>query len=86
MWNSPMMPEFISTLPISGLDGTMKKRKVASGYAHIKTGYLNDARSICGVVQAKSGRRFAVSAIVNGKDAAKSLPLLNAVIEAARDR
>lgn len=25
MWNSPQMPEFVSSLPISGVDGTMRK-------------------------------------------------------------
>lgn len=64
MWNAPQMPEFVSSLPISGVDGTMRKRHVAQGSAHVKTGYIQNVRSIAGYVQTKSGERYAVAAIV----------------------
>ena len=48
MWNAPQMPEFVSSLPISGVDGTMRKRHVAQGSAHVKTGYIQNVRSIAG--------------------------------------
>lgn len=80
MWNAPQMPEFVSSLPISGVDGTMKKRHVAQGSAHIKTGYIQNVRSIAGYVQTKSGERYAVAAIVNGPSAINSIPVMDAVI------
>ena len=80
MWNSPQMPEFVSSLPISGVDGTMRKRHVAQGNAHIKTGYIQNVRSIAGYVQTKSGERYAVAAIVNGPSAINSIPVMDAVI------
>jgi len=54
MWNAPQMPEFVSSLPISGVDGTMRKRHVAQGSAHVKTGYIQNVRSIAGYVQTKA--------------------------------
>ena len=42
-FRSPVMPEFISSLPIAAVDGTMKKRlngSATAGQAHIKTGLL----------------------------------------------
>ncbi len=80
MWDSPNMAEFMASLPISGVDGTMRKRKVATGYAHIKTGYIANTRSIAGFVRGKSGKFYAVTAIVNGPEALGSLPVLDAVI------
>lgn len=62
---SPLMPEFMSSLPLSGVDGTMRKRSGAAGAAHVKTGLLSDARAVAGYVLAASGRRYVVVAIVN---------------------
>jgi D-alanyl-D-alanine carboxypeptidase/D-alanyl-D-alanine-endopeptidase (penicillin-binding protein 4) len=66
---SPLMPEFVSSLPLVGVDGTMRKRVGAAGSAHIKTGLLADARAIAGYVLAASGRRYAVVAFVNHPNA-----------------
>jgi D-alanyl-D-alanine carboxypeptidase/D-alanyl-D-alanine-endopeptidase (penicillin-binding protein 4) len=68
-WASPLMPEFIASLPLAGVDGTMKKRLDAAGSAHIKTGSLAGARSIAGYVRAASGRRYAVVALINHPNA-----------------
>jgi D-alanyl-D-alanine carboxypeptidase/D-alanyl-D-alanine-endopeptidase (penicillin-binding protein 4) len=67
-WRSPMMPEFISSLPVVAVDGTMKKRlnnERVAGHAHIKTGLLADARAIAGYVLDRHGRRFVVVMFVN---------------------
>lgn len=86
MWNTPRMPEYMSSMPISGVDGTMRKRHAADGYAHIKTGYISGARSVAGYVQAKDGKRYAVAAIVNGPSALGSVPVLDAVISWVHSR
>lgn len=80
MWASSLMPEYVSSMPISGVDGTMKKRNVAKGQAHVKTGYINNVRSIAGYVQDKNGARYAVAAIVNGPSAMGSIPVMDSVI------
>jgi D-alanyl-D-alanine carboxypeptidase/D-alanyl-D-alanine-endopeptidase (penicillin-binding protein 4) len=60
---------FVDSLPVVGIDGTMKARlrdDPVAGRAWIKTGSLNDVRSIAGYVDAASGRRYAVVMLVNG--------------------
>ena len=67
-FQSPVMPEFISSLPIAAVDGTMKKRlngSAAAGQAHIKTGLLEGVRTMAGYVLDKEGRRVVVVFFVN---------------------
>jgi D-alanyl-D-alanine carboxypeptidase/D-alanyl-D-alanine-endopeptidase (penicillin-binding protein 4) len=64
------MPEFMSSLPLSGIDGTMRNRfrgGPLAGQMHIKTGRLDDVYSIAGYVQSRSGDRYVVVAIQNDK-------------------
>ncbi len=68
-FGSPLMPEFVSSLPLVGVDGTMRKRLGAAGAAHIKTGLLADTRAVAGYVLAASGRRYVVVAFVNHPNA-----------------
>ncbi len=67
-WQKPYMPEFLASMPISGLDGTLRRRldSVAlTGAAHLKTGSLDHVTAIAGYLQARSGRRFAVTVLQN---------------------
>lgn len=51
IYNDPMMPEVISSFPIIGTDGTLKKRmrhSSARGNGHFKTGSLNNVNAIAG--------------------------------------
>ncbi|MFN0160481.1 MAG: D-alanyl-D-alanine carboxypeptidase/D-alanyl-D-alanine-endopeptidase [Burkholderiales bacterium] len=67
-YRSPVMPEFMSSMPLVAYDGTMRRRlktRDVAGQAHIKTGSLNEVRSIAGYVLAASGRRYAVVCVVN---------------------
>ncbi|MBN9463962.1 MAG: D-alanyl-D-alanine carboxypeptidase, partial [Burkholderiales bacterium] len=75
---SPYAQLLRASLPEVGVDGTMKARFVGeplAGHAWIKTGSLDDVRSIAGYVQAGSGRWYAVAMIVNGPGAAASRAL-----------
>jgi len=69
-WGHRYMPEFAASMPVSGEDGTLRRRLGGStaGYAHMKTGRLQDVSSIAGYVQARSGRRYAVVVLHNDKD------------------
>jgi serine-type D-Ala-D-Ala carboxypeptidase/endopeptidase (penicillin-binding protein 4) len=63
---------FRDSMPIVGVDGTMKRRLVNTavvGNAWIKTGSINAVSSIAGYVTAQSGAKFAVALIVNGPSA-----------------
>jgi D-alanyl-D-alanine carboxypeptidase/D-alanyl-D-alanine-endopeptidase (penicillin-binding protein 4) len=67
-WHSPLMPEFISSLAISGVDGTVKRRlrdDEVKGMAHLKTGTLRDVRALAGYVLGASGKRYVLVSIVN---------------------
>jgi len=66
---------FVESLPVVGVDGTMRHRLRAdpvAGRAWIKTGSLQDVRSIAGYVESASGRRYAVVMLVNGPRAEAS--------------
>lgn len=81
-WNGPYMPEYLASLPITGRDGTMVRRKVALEEGRIKTGYLENVRSIGGYVHALDGKRYAVYASVTGaKNVPGGIKFLDAVID-----
>jgi len=84
-WRSPVMPEFVSSLPVVAADGTMKKRLLGAGvagHAHIKTGLLQDARSIAGYVLDRRGQRHLVVMLINHPRASsEGEPALNAMLE-----
>jgi len=88
-WRSPVMPEFISSLPVVATDGTMRKRlrgERVAGNAHIKTGLLSDARAIAGYVLDRSGRRHVVVMIVNHPKAPQADAAMDALLESVYDR
>lgn len=83
-FGSPTMPEFISSLPLAGYDGTMRQRlktRSAAGNAHIKTGSLNDVRAIAGYVLAASGKRYAVVCLINHLNAPASQEANDALLQ-----
>jgi D-alanyl-D-alanine carboxypeptidase/D-alanyl-D-alanine-endopeptidase (penicillin-binding protein 4) len=87
-WASPLMPELMSSLPITGVDGTLRRvRGKSAGQAHLKTGSLRDVAGVAGYVQAASGKRYVLVAIVNHPHAAAARPAIEALIEwTARDQ
>jgi len=80
-WASPVMPELMSSLPVSGVDGTLRNARMNAGRAHLKSGSLRDVIGVAGYVLSHSGRRYVVVAIVNhpNKDAAR--PALDALLQ-----
>jgi len=82
-WNSALMPEFLSSLAIAGVDGTVRKRlrgNEVRGMAHLKTGSLRDARAVAGYVQGASGKRYIVVSLVNHAQAANAQSFHDALI------
>jgi D-alanyl-D-alanine carboxypeptidase/D-alanyl-D-alanine-endopeptidase (penicillin-binding protein 4) len=70
-WNQPYMPEYLASMSLSGLDGTLSRRFEDSelvGKAHLKTGSLDHVTAIAGYLQARSGRRFTVVVMQNYED------------------
>jgi len=70
-WEQPYMPEYVASMSLSGLDGTLMRRFGDSelvGKAHLKTGSLDHVTAIAGYLQTRSGRRLAVIALQNHED------------------
>ncbi|HYF18284.1 MAG TPA: D-alanyl-D-alanine carboxypeptidase/D-alanyl-D-alanine-endopeptidase [Ramlibacter sp.] len=85
-WSSPLLPELASSLPIAGVDGTMRRSR-GDAPAHLKTGSLRDVQGVAGYVHGASGRRYVVVAIANHPNAAAVRPAIDALLAwAARDR
>ena len=63
-WASPVMPEFLASLPVSGVDGTMRRSRATPGRAHLKTGSLRDAIGRAGYVLDDQGRRHVFVALI----------------------
>lgn len=81
---SPTMPEFIASLPMAGIDGTMRSRTAAYGHAHIKTGLLNEVRALAGYVLSESGRRYVVVFLINHAHSGAGQPAQDALLEWVR--
>jgi D-alanyl-D-alanine carboxypeptidase/D-alanyl-D-alanine-endopeptidase (penicillin-binding protein 4) len=83
-WRSPFMPEFISSLPLAGYDGTMRRRLSdadMAGYAHIKTGTLSEVKSIAGYLVSASGKTYAVVFFINHANAGAGGPAEDALLQ-----
>ena len=64
----PYMPEFMASLAVAGVDGTMRQRLDEGpfvGRAHIKTGSLDDVSTMAGYVLDRQGRRWIVVMLIN---------------------
>ena len=67
-WASPLMPEFVSSLPLGAVDGTLRKRfkrAPLAGRLHMKTGLLDHVRAIGGYLVGRSGKVLAVVVLHN---------------------
>ncbi|HSR61805.1 MAG TPA: D-alanyl-D-alanine carboxypeptidase/D-alanyl-D-alanine-endopeptidase [Gammaproteobacteria bacterium] len=61
-------PEFYASLPLVGVDGTVRKRltnRLEPGSARIKTGLIKNVRSMAGYVQSKNGNQYLIVSLQN---------------------
>jgi D-alanyl-D-alanine carboxypeptidase/D-alanyl-D-alanine-endopeptidase (penicillin-binding protein 4) len=82
-WGAPYAGDLLKSLPVAGEDGTLSARmksSIAKGKAFLKTGTLTDTRALAGYVQARSGKTYAVAAIINDPKAGKGVAALDAFI------
>ena len=86
-YRSPLMPDLMASLPLNGVDGTLRNRRTLAGSAHLKTGSLRDVTALAGYVHAASGRRYVLVAIANHPSAEAARPVFDALLEwTMRDR
>ena len=67
-WKSRFAPEFLASLSLGGLDGTLEKRFREVGdpsRIRMKTGTLKDVSAIAGYIQGESGKTYAVVIFLN---------------------
>ena len=82
-WKSPVMPELMSSLPLAGIDGTLKKRLGESatvGRAHLKTGYLEGVRAIAGYVLDSNDKRWVVVFLINDPKSRLGKPAMDELL------
>lgn len=83
-YHSATMSEFIASLPILGLDGTIAKRLKTSqsaGRAHLKTGSLDGVSTVAGYMLNAQNKRVVVVMMVNHNNSAFSKSAQDALIE-----
>lgn len=88
-FESTVMPEFISSLPIAAVDGTMKTRlngSATAGQAHIKTGLLEGVRTMAGYVRDQSGKRVVVVFFVNHPNAGSAQTAMDLLLQWVYER
>lgn len=81
--HSPFSPELEASLPILGMDGTVKRRfhdSDLAGHAHLKTGTLDGVKSMAGYVEGGNGKKWIVVFIINHPHAASGQAAQDALI------
>lgn len=84
IWNDPRMPELLSSLPIGGTDGTLKKNKNNggdTGRIRLKTGSLENARTAAGYVQDNRGRWHTLVVMIQDPKATANYGALRETID-----
>ena len=77
---SPVMSELMSSLPIAGVDGTLRRVK-GSTSAHLKTGTLGNVVARAGYVLGANGKRYVLVALINHPNAVAARPAVDALVE-----
>jgi D-alanyl-D-alanine carboxypeptidase/D-alanyl-D-alanine-endopeptidase (penicillin-binding protein 4) len=81
---SPVAQVFTDSLPIAGVDGTMRHRlanQPVVGNARIKTGTLSDVRAIAGYVASQNGETYVVVSFINSPRAEAGRSIHDALLE-----
>ena len=76
--------ELVMSLPLAGVDGSMRNRlgdSPAGGWARLKTGTLRDSTALAGYVPDDRGRWWVVTAMVNHERASAGRPALDALVD-----
>jgi D-alanyl-D-alanine carboxypeptidase/D-alanyl-D-alanine-endopeptidase (penicillin-binding protein 4) len=80
-FDSALMPEFMSSLPLVNVDGLARAPSSAAGSAHIKSGSLVGVRSEAGYVRTARGKLYVLVVFVNHDLAANAQAFLDFVLD-----
>lgn len=66
-YRSPYAPEFLASLPLAGVDGTLRSRMRGTpvGTVRLKTGHIDGVSAVAGYVTAGSGKTYVLVSLVN---------------------
>lgn len=66
-YHSRWAPEFIASLPLAGIDGTLRSRmrNTAAGSVRLKTGHLDGVTAVAGYVTGASGKTYVLVSFIN---------------------
>ena len=79
---SPVADELLASLPVAGVDATMRQRaRAVAGQAWLKTGSLRGVSAIAGYAQASGGRRYVVVGVINHDNASAGRAALDALVQ-----
>jgi D-alanyl-D-alanine carboxypeptidase/D-alanyl-D-alanine-endopeptidase (penicillin-binding protein 4) len=87
-WMDPSMPEFLSSLSIPGVDGTLENKfglTPLTSRSHLKTGFLKNVRAVAGYIHHDSGQVLSVVIIVNGGALTKNGNLADKILQLIAD-
>jgi D-alanyl-D-alanine carboxypeptidase/D-alanyl-D-alanine-endopeptidase (penicillin-binding protein 4) len=82
-WDSPFASDLMASMPIIAMDGTMARRLKnigMDGSGRIKTGYLEDVRSIAGFTRDEHSTTWAVVGMVNSDPAWNGQAVLDRIL------
>lgn len=82
-WNSPFSADLMASMPLIAMDGTMARRlrnTGLDGLGRIKTGYLENVRSIAGYTRDETNTTWAIVGMVNNDPAWNGQAVLDRVI------
>ena len=82
-WNSPYSADLMASMPLIAMDGTMARRLRNTGLAgqgRIKTGSLEDVRSIAGFTRDEQNTTWAVVGMVNAQTAWNGQAVLDRIL------
>ncbi len=83
-WSARYAADLQASLPVAGVDGTLRNRlknSPATGWARLKTGYLNNVVALAGYVRDAHGWPWAVAMMVNAPRAVRGRPAMEALID-----
>ena len=80
-YHSPYREAFWNSLPVSGVDGTLRKRfKPLTGRLHLKTGTLDNVHALAGYGVDDAGQTLSIVVMVNGKDTPQTLTQMDKLV------
>lgn len=88
VWQSSRMPDYVASLPVIGMDGTMRNHLTDSplaGRGYVKTGTLDGVKSAAGYVLDNQGHWQAFALLINHPRAASAEIITDAVLKQIYD-